>query len=227
MSWHVPGYVHRRELGNGTSGRVVLAVSEATGELVVIKYLKVNPEDLDRVREDVALISTLDSAYIGRIREYVEDADRRRAAIVMDAFNGISLRSVLRDHGALAPEAALLVFRDSLFGLVAAHDIDIAHGDFRPENVLVDAGGSVLIVDMGVEPWVARDITLSTGVYLAPERWHGSVYSTSADVYALSVTFAEMYARRAAVLGHVPVAVAALHARAGRTPARRLPGRVP
>ena len=73
MSWHVPGYVHRRELGNGTSGRVVLAVSEASGELVIIKYLKVRPETLDRVREDVALISTLDSGYFGRIREYVEE----------------------------------------------------------------------------------------------------------------------------------------------------------
>jgi hypothetical protein len=193
MSWHVPGYVHRRELGNGTTGRVVLAVEEETGDLVVIKYLKVNFEDLDRVREDVALISTLDSRYLVHIRGYVEDLDAGRAAIVMDPINGVSLRLLLRDHGALAPEAALLLFRDSLLGLGAAHDIDVAHGDYRPENLLVDAEGECVILDVSAVTWTDHDVTLSTGVYRSPERWHRDSITASADVYAASITFVEMY----------------------------------
>ena len=84
MSWHVPGYVHRRELGNGATGRVVLAVHEETGDLVVIKYLKVNDETIEQVREDVLSIATLDSAYFVRIREYVEEADGRPSLLVGD-----------------------------------------------------------------------------------------------------------------------------------------------
>src|SRR3569623_411278 len=104
MSWLVPGYVHRRELGNGATGRVVLAVHEGTGDLVVIKYLKVGDETIEQVREDVLSITTLDSAYFVRIREYVEEPDGRRAAIVMDPINGVPLRLLLRDYGAFTAE---------------------------------------------------------------------------------------------------------------------------
>jgi serine/threonine protein kinase len=37
--WAVPGYTAQRELGRGASGRVVEAVSDATGQRVAIKYL--------------------------------------------------------------------------------------------------------------------------------------------------------------------------------------------
>ena len=38
-AWAVPGYAEERQLGKGASGRVVAAVSEATGKRVAIKYL--------------------------------------------------------------------------------------------------------------------------------------------------------------------------------------------
>src|SRR5689334_25443258 len=75
MSWQVPGYRHRLDLGGGVTGRVVLALNEDSGELVAVKYLHVEAEFLDQVREEVATVATLDQQHFVRIREFVESRD--------------------------------------------------------------------------------------------------------------------------------------------------------
>lgn len=192
MSWQVPGYVHRHDLGGGMTGQVVLAANESTGELVAVKYLRVEEGHFDQLGDEMRRLSTLDATYFVRIREYVQGPEG--AAIVMDAVNGASLRLLLRDHGALSPEASILLFRDSLAGLVGAHAADIVHGDYRPENVIVDTAGASRMLDVTMATWIRRDITLGTGVYLAPERWRAETLTAPADVYATTITFVEMLA---------------------------------
>ena len=49
----------------------------------------------------------------------------------------VPLRELIDRHGTLNPEAALLVFRESLPDLAAAHEHGGAHRDFGPDSVLV------------------------------------------------------------------------------------------
>ncbi|KJY23923.1 serine/threonine-protein kinase, partial [Streptomyces katrae] len=192
--WAVPGYTEVRELGSGGSGRVVLAVHEATGTAVAVKYLS------DRMREDPAfvrefraearLLGGLVSPYVTGFYEYVEAPDG--AAIVMELVDGVSLRTVLRESGRTEPEAALVVLKGSLLGLAAAHRAGVVHRDYKPENVLVAADGSSKLVDFGIAagrgstPGVA-----GTPAYMAPEQWQGQPASPTADVYAATATFFE------------------------------------
>ncbi|MEV0412865.1 serine/threonine-protein kinase [Streptomyces sp. NPDC050448] len=192
--WTVPGYAHVRELGSGGSGRVVLAVHEATGTPVAVKYLS------DRLREDPAfvgefraearLLGGLDTPYVVRLYEYVEGPGG--AAIVMELVDGISLRVLLKQAGQADPEAALVVLKGSLLGLAAAHRAGVVHRDYKPENVLVASDGSSKLVDFGIAarrgttPGVA-----GTPAYMAPEQWQGRPASPAADVYAATATFFE------------------------------------
>ncbi|MET9881795.1 serine/threonine-protein kinase [Streptomyces sp. NPDC006430] len=195
--WTVPGYAQVRELGSGASGRVVLAVHEATGTPVAVKYLS------DRLREDPAfvgefraearLLGGLDTPYVVRMYEYVEHTDSPGgAAIVMELVDGISLRALLKQAGQADPEAALVVLKGSLLGLAAAHRAGVVHRDYKPENVLVAADGSSKLVDFGIAarrgttPGVA-----GTPAYMAPEQWQGRPASPAADVYAATATFFE------------------------------------
>ncbi|MEU8437252.1 serine/threonine-protein kinase [Streptomyces sp. NPDC029216] len=192
--WTVPGYTEVRELGSGGSGRVVLAVHDATGTAVAVKYLS------DRMREDPAfvrefraearLLGGLVSPYVTGFYEYVEAPDG--AAIVMELIDGISLRAVLLESGRTDAEAALVVLKGSLLGLAAAHRAGVVHRDYKPENVLVAANGSSKLVDFGIAanrgttPGVA-----GTPAYMAPEQWQGRPASPTADVYAATATFFE------------------------------------
>ncbi|MEW2630771.1 serine/threonine-protein kinase [Streptomyces sp. NPDC048389] len=193
-TWSVPGYTESRELGSGGCGRVVLAVHDATGVPVAVKYLSERLRaDTGFVREfraEAQLLGGLDSPYVVRLYEYVEAP--QGAAIVMELVDGVALRALLLREGATAPEAALVVLKGSLLGLAAAHGAGVVHRDYKPENVLVAADGSSKLVDFGIA--AGRGTTpgvAGTPAYMAPEQWHGEPATPAADVYAATATFYE------------------------------------
>jgi eukaryotic-like serine/threonine-protein kinase len=189
MPWQVPGYRPREDLAGGT-GRVVLATDETTGDLVVIKYVNADSSHTsDDLRAAIEDIGTLPDDYFVRIRELVQDSGHN--AIVMDPVNGTTMRALIRDGGAFEPESALIVFRDILTGLTYAQALDIVHGDVSPENVMINADGRPVMLNVGAATWDPREPGLSSGVYLAPERWSGGPPTTPADVYAATVGFVE------------------------------------
>ncbi|MEV6007863.1 protein kinase [Streptomyces sp. NPDC051976] len=193
-TWVVPGYLDEAELGTGASGRVVRARHTATGRAVAIKYLAERLR-ADRgfravFRSEAQLLSELRSPHVVRMYEYVEDT--AGVAIVMELVEGIPLRAVLEQQGAIAPEAALLVLKGSLLGLAAAHDAGMVHRDYKPDNVLVTAEGASMLVDFGIA--VRSGSTpdaAGTPSYMAPEQWRGSVATPATDVYAATATFFE------------------------------------
>ncbi|MGX4691518.1 protein kinase domain-containing protein [Streptomyces sp. JNUCC 63] len=194
MEWTVLGYRHTRELGSGASGRVVLALHEATDTPVAIKYLgdelRADPDFLAEFRTEARLLGDLASPYVVRLYEYVEGPEG--AAIVMELVDGIALRALLRQAGATGPEAALVVLKGSLLGLAAAHALGVVHRDYKPENVLVATDGSSKLVDFGIAVRTGEDGRIAgTPPYMAPEQWAGEAASPAADVYAATATFFE------------------------------------
>ncbi|MFF0061468.1 serine/threonine-protein kinase [Streptomyces sp. NPDC005279] len=193
-AWSVPGYTESRELGSGGSGRVVLAVHDATGMPVAVKYLserlRTDSGFVQVFRAEARLLGGLDSPYVVGLYEYVEAP--QGAAIVMELVDGIALRALLQREGATGPEAALVVLKGSLLGLAAAHRAGVVHRDYKPENVLVAVDGSSKLVDFGIA--AGRGTTpgvAGTPAYMAPEQWNGEPASPAADVYAATATFYE------------------------------------
>jgi serine/threonine-protein kinase len=199
-AWQIPGYEPIRELGAGASGLVVLARHEGTGRHVAIKYLsddlRADPDSLAAFRSEARLLSGLDSPYIARLYEYVESD--LGAGIVQELVNGASLRAMLREQGPIEPEAALAVLKGSLLGLAAAHQLDVVHRDFKPENVLVDGSGESKLVDFGISvpAGAAVDQVAGTPSYMAPECWSGGAPTPACDIYAATATFFECLAGR-------------------------------
>ncbi|WP_328859616.1 serine/threonine-protein kinase [Streptomyces sp. NBC_00306] len=200
-AWTVPGYTETRELGSGASGRVVLAVHDATGVPVAVKYLsetlRTDTAFVQDFRSEARLLGGLDSPYVVGLYEYVEAP--HGAAIVMELVDGVALRTLLLREGATGPEAALVVLKGSLLGLAAAHRAGVVHRDYKPENVLVAADGTSKLVDFGIA--AGRGTTpgvAGTPAYMAPEQWNGEPASPAADVYAATATFYEC------LTGHKP-----------------------
>ncbi|MFH8838535.1 serine/threonine-protein kinase [Streptomyces sp. NPDC017868] len=193
-AWVVPGYTESRELGAGGSGRVALAVHDATGVPVAVKYLserlRADESFVRGFRSEARLLGALDSPHVVALHEYVEAP--RGAAIVMELVDGVALRALLAREGATGPEAALTVLKGSLLGLAAAHRAGVVHRDYKPENVLVAADGSSKLVDFGIAAGRdSRPGIAGTPAYMAPEQWNGAPASPAADVYAATATFFE------------------------------------
>ncbi|MCM0678673.1 serine/threonine protein kinase, partial [Micromonospora phytophila] len=194
--WQVSGYTPVRQLGAGASGRVDLAVHEATGTPVAIKYLTAgigdDPSFRTAFRDEARLLAEIDDPHVSRLYEYVESPGG--AVIVMELVDGVSLRQMLRAHGPTTPESALCVLKGSLAGLGAAHARGVVHRDYKPENVLVTAEGTSKLADFGIAMPVGAGSGVSvTGTprYMAPEQWTGAPASPACDIYAATATFYE------------------------------------
>jgi len=193
--WVVRGYVHERELGHEGFGRTVMATQRDSGRRVVIKYLTprrfASQDFLWGFRFKAEALKSVNVPQLVRVLDYVEEPGAG-AALVMELVDGISLRQMIARHGAMAPEAALAVLKESLLGLASAHALGVVHGDYKPENVLVDGAGNGKLFNFGMVVKAGRRVpSASTALYRAPEQWEGSEPTKATDIYAAAAVFFE------------------------------------
>jgi eukaryotic-like serine/threonine-protein kinase len=193
--WAVPGYTEEGLLGHGVSGRVVAAISDATGQRVAIKYLHENlvrdTEALAELRFEAEQLMSLNAPHMVRVFDFVEQPGEG-AAIVMELVDGVSLRQMLARRGPLGVAAALVVLKDTLLALAAAHSHRLPHRDVKPDNVLVDARGWCTLTDFGVAVKANKQMRApGTPEYMAPELWHGAPNVPATDIYAATAVFCE------------------------------------
>jgi serine/threonine-protein kinase len=190
-----PGYTEIRVLGSGATGRVMLARHDASGRLVAIKYLAARLVGdyafAERFRREAALMAYVRNPHVVEVYGLAIAADGRGVALVMEAVEGPTLRTLLKQgHG--TPEAALALLRGSLLGLAAAHDRGVVHRDYKPDNVLVDARGESKLTDFGIaSPAWAGTPAEGTPAYMAPEQWNGYPPAPASDMYSAAVVFYE------------------------------------
>src|SRR5207248_1784992 len=120
---------------------------------------------------------------------------------------GTTLRAWLTRNGELPLRRAVEILRDVLAALAHAHAAHIAHGDLKPENVLLTEGHT-LVADTGIVGAVERSLprgapgavtgALCATTYVAPERRapggkNGAAAATPADdMFAVGVLVHEM-----------------------------------
>jgi serine/threonine-protein kinase len=193
--WTVPGYTEERPLGHGVSGRVVAAVNDATGQRVAIKYLNEklvrDTEFLAGLRSEAERLMSLHAPHMVRVLDYVEQPGEG-AAIVTELVDGVSLRAMLARGGPLGAAAALVVLKDSLLALAAAHSSRLPHRDLKPDNVLIDARGWCTLTDFGVAVKTDKQMRApGTPEYMAPELWQGAPNVPATDIYAATAVLCE------------------------------------
>ncbi|MFD9701561.1 PASTA domain-containing protein [Lentzea sp. NPDC059081] len=110
--------------------------------------------------------------------------------LVMEFVDGGSLRDLLEERGRLAPAVALSVLGPVLSALGAAHRAGLVHGDVRPENVLIDAGGQVRVTRFGLLH--ALNDTGAPAPVWSPPQTGASVPDPRADVHAAGNLLHEM-----------------------------------
>lgn len=83
-------------------------------------------------------------------------------------------------------------------GLAYIHDQRVVHLDFKPDNVLVERSGRIVVTDFGVAAIVARTgVIAGTPRYMAPEQKRGTRADARADQYAFAIALGEALGDRA------------------------------
>ena len=222
-------YSIEQELGGGGMSRVFLAKETSLGRRVVVKVL---PKELtggvnvDRFRREIVLaaqlqhphiVTLLSTGQVGGVPYYT-----------MPYEEGRSLRSHLRDNGALPIAEVVGLLGDVAKALSFAHERGVIHRDIKPDNILV-CGGAAVVSDFGIAKAVseAKDqpppretgesltqigMSVGTPTYMAPEQAAADPdVDHRADIYSFGITAYEMLTGRPPFFDSSPRKLLAAH----------------
>lgn len=195
-------YALVERLGAGSMGVVFRAHDRLLDRQVALKLLQPRAGGASRLLRESKAMAKLRHPNVAVVHDIV--VSERGAFIAMEYIPGGTLRQWL---DAAPPRAEILaMFAAVAQGLTAAHEAGVVHCDFKPENVLVDAGRVPKVTDFGLANplpgvYVAEEHCSTattrgggTPAYMAPEQFGEAPVDRSADVFAFSVALWEALA---------------------------------
>jgi len=191
-------YVVREVIGRGAMGAVYKAQHQALGRVCAIKVLPRefarDPSFVERFRREGRAAAAINHPNVIQVFDVGED--KGYSFIVMEYVEGETLGERLRRSGAVPPDLALGLLKQTAVALGAAHALGIVHRDIKPGNILIAAGGVAKVADFGLakRSGVDIDVTapgsrLGTPMYMSPEVAQGQVADARSDLYSLGATF--------------------------------------
>jgi serine/threonine protein kinase len=189
-------------LGASPNSNVYLCEHRSMSRRVAVKVLTAvraaDPGTLARFHREARAAATLDHPNI--VHAYDSDQDGTLHFIVMEYVDGYSLQDIVARHGALDPRRAAHYVRQAAAGLQHVHDLGLVHRDVKPGNLLLDRGGVVRLLDLGLARFLHdhKDLLtlrydanhiLGTADYVSPEQARDSHdVDPRTDVYSLGAT---------------------------------------
>ena len=200
-------------LGSGGMASVLLCEDEHLGRQVAVKRLHSDsPSDsVRRFVREAKLGASLNHPNIVSVFDTLSDDEG--VLIVMEYVEGEALSSALR-RGPLDGRRVAAIARDLGSALDHAHDSGVVHRDVKPGNVLLGAGDTTKLVDLGIATAVDqtrithRGTVLGTAAYMAPEQLGGGEIGPYTDIYALAAVLYESLAGRRPRPGRTPLEIA-------------------
>lgn len=190
-----------RKVGEGGMGVVFEAFDPDLKRSVALKVLK--QADADRLRQEGALTGKLRHPNIVTVHEVGPEY------LAMDFVRG---RSLAEELPAMGRGRRIQVLSTVARAVAYAHHQGVVHRDLKPQNVIVEPSGRIVLTDFGLSG-APVDASVGTPGYAPP----AGVTGPAADVYALGVM-----AREAGIRVHGTTASAIADELEGRLRLRKL-----
>ncbi|MFN0264830.1 protein kinase domain-containing protein [Tepidamorphus sp. 3E244] len=189
-------FVRASRIGKGGYGSVYKAVDIETGTMVAVKTIalsgisdpQVRAERLADVRKELNASRSVTSPHVARVLETFVSNDE--LVLVQELISGGELDESCK--GRLEKPAMLRFLAQAAFGLSSLHKAGIVHRDIKPQNILLRADGTPVIVDFGLAGIAGEredDKLRGTRDYMAPEllRSKERLFDPAADAFAFGV----------------------------------------
>ncbi|MEK7866201.1 MAG: serine/threonine-protein kinase, partial [Planctomycetota bacterium] len=203
----IPGYQIVGKLGAGGMATVFKAIDRKNGDReVALKILyphhAKNELFLRRFLRESELLTKFDHPNI--VKGYAHGSNGPLHWLVMELLAGKSVQSLLDETGRLKESEALEIIVQIAKALEYMEGQGIVHRDIKPDNIIMQEGGAIKLIDLGFakaigESETEQDVTCGTPQYMSPEQAQGRAeLDVRSDIYSLGATLYHL------VLGEVP-----------------------
>jgi serine/threonine protein phosphatase PrpC len=192
----IDGFVLKALLSEGRYSRLFGAEDEVEGGTVAVKFPKPQMPSVEAYRaafiREAWVGARVHNPSVGRV---IELPPGRQTCLytVMPLYQGELLSTRLSRPPALELEEGRNIAVRLARAVAALHRAGIIHRDIKPDNVILEAGGSLKLIDLGIvrvpgmESFPPGEIP-GTQAYMAPEMFAGEAGNEATDIYALGVT---------------------------------------
>jgi len=187
-------------LGEGGMGAVYKAADRALDRFVALKVIRPemasDPSVLARFKQELLLAHQVTHRNVIRIYDLGEAEGVK--FITMEFIEGKDLRSLIREKKKFAPEEAVDIIQQVCQALHAAHSVGVIHRDLKPQNVMRDGTGRILVMDFGLARTLEGEGMTQTGAlvgtmeYMSPEQALGKHLDQRSDLFALGLIIYEL-----------------------------------
>ena len=197
VQYSLENYTFLKTIGEGTFGKVKLALHKLTQEKVAIKILekkKINSKkDLERIEKVIKYMKILNHPNIVKIYEIIEDENN--FYIVMEYVPGGELFNYIVKNKRLTENEASFFYSQIIHIIQEIHKHKICHRDLKPENLLLTQNKTIKIIDFGLSNEYIDYLMTPCGspCYASPEVIKGMKYSgLGIDLWASGIILFSM-----------------------------------
>src|SRR5215471_17585964 len=194
-----------RVLGEGGMGAVYQARDQELDRMIALKVIRPelagNPAILQRFKQELILARHVTHKNVVRIFDLGESDGIK--FITMEYVDGEDLRVLLKRQGKFSPKDAVHVIEQVCRALDAAHAEGVIHRDLKPQNIMRDKQGRIVVMDFGLARSLESDGMTQTGAlvgtleYMSPEQALGSSLDQRSDLFAVGLIFFELLTSKA------------------------------
>jgi eukaryotic-like serine/threonine-protein kinase len=193
-------YEIQQMLGEGGMGAVFKAIDRELARPVALKLIRpelaAHPSMLARFKQELLLARQVTHKNVIRIFD-LGDADGVKF-ITMEFVEGKDLRILIGEKKKFSPQEAVEIIEQVCRALEAAHNVGVIHRDLKPQNIMLDHNGRVLVMDFGLARTMEGDGMTQSGAlvgtfeYMSPEQALAQNLDQRSDLFSTGLILYEL-----------------------------------
>ena len=186
-------------LGQGSFGEVYLVKKKDTSEYYAMKVLdksRIEKQNIFKyVYTERNIMSSINNPFI--VKLYYSFQTNEKLFLLLEYASGGDLSKQIKLQKRFSEDKAKFYICEVILALGELHQKDIIYRDLKPDNIVINKDGHVLLTDFGLSREGVYNNNIAKSfcgsiAYLAPEMLKRSGHGKAVDWYLLGVLFYEM-----------------------------------